>query len=70
MEKKTWTISEMAKLEPLSDEWFEAAFEDCIASSTVKRAAKRICKAFEITGQADPAYIANVIEQEIKYKLV
>lgn len=64
------TVSEMGKMEPLSEEWFEAAFEDCIAPSTVKRAAKRICKAFNITGQADPAYIANVIDQEVKSVLL
>lgn len=58
------TISEMSKMEPLSEEWFTAAFEDCTTNPFALKASRRICSAFNIIGQADPAYIANVISQE------
>lgn len=54
------------KIEPLSEEWFKEAFEGCNARPSVINATKRICRAYGIRGQADPAYIANVIEHELK----
>lgn len=59
------TIEEMAKLKTHSEKWFSAAFETCKASDKCKEAAKKICFAYGIHGQADPAYIANVIDSII-----
>ena len=60
------TVSEMGKMEPLSPEWFDAAFEGMDVHDYAYSAAIRICKSFNIKGQADPGYIANVINQEFK----
>ena len=60
------TVKEMGKMGPLSPEWFDAAFENMEIPDFAMYAAIRICKAFNITGQADPGYIANVINQEFK----
>ncbi len=59
------TIEQMSKLKTHSKEWYEAAFENCKASPEAISASKRICAAYGISGQADPAYIANVIQEEI-----
>ena len=56
---------DMGKLETRSNKWFEAAFEGCTARPSAIRASTRICRAYGISGQADPAYIANVIEAEL-----
>ena len=58
------SIREMGKMEPLSKEWFDAAFEDCEAPDFAIFAAEKICVAFRISGQADPGYIANVIAEK------
>ena len=55
------TVAQMGKLEPLSKEWFKAVFEKCNAPDFAKESAKKICIAYQIKGQSDPAYIANVI---------
>lgn len=54
------------KVESLSEEWFNVQFEGCNARPSVINAAKRICRAYGIKGLADPTYIANVIEHELK----
>lgn len=59
------TIEEMSKMKMHSKEWFNAAFELAKASPGAIRASKRIIEAYGIKGQADPMYIANVIESEI-----
>lgn len=60
------TVSEMGKMKPLSPEWFDAAFEEMEIPDFAMCAAIRICKSYHITGQADPGYIANIINQEFK----
>jgi hypothetical protein len=57
------TIEEMSKFPIFSNEWFYCAFENCKASAMSQIASKKICMAYGITGQVDPAYIANVIEE-------
>lgn len=54
-------IFKMAKLKMHSNDWFDAAFEGVNQPDSIKRAARRICVAYGITGQSDPGYIANVI---------
>jgi len=58
------TVEEMGKLPIHSDKWFDAAFEHCIAEKRFKEASIHICRAYGIKGQADPAYIANVIQNK------
>lgn len=58
------------ELEPLSDEWFDAALDGVDQILPDKVAARTICRAFEITGQADPGYIANVINSRALLSLI
>ncbi len=58
------TISQMGKMEIFSKEWFKAAFEGCNAPEFAKESARKICVAYGIKGQSDPAYIANVIKDQ------
>jgi hypothetical protein len=46
-----------------SEEWFRHAMHLTSAPEWMKQAAEHICKSFGIKGQADPAFIANVIDQ-------
>lgn len=54
-------VFEMAKLEMHSQEWFDAAFENCNAPVKYQTVARRICRSYGIKGQSDPAYIANIL---------
>ena len=47
------------------DRW-EIAFDGCDADPKVQEAAKRICGAYGIRGICDPAYIANIITDELR----
>jgi len=62
------TVAKMENLPIFSDRWFDAAFKNCTARESVKSASRRICCAYGIRGQADPAHIANLIETELNYK--
>ena len=62
------TVSQMGKLKPFSKEWFNAAFEGCKAPEFAIEASKKICIAYGIHGQSDPAYIANVIAEKYQDK--
>ena len=59
----TW--EKMNTLQVGSKEWFDAAFEHCDATESTKKASMRICHAYGIHGQCDPAYIANVISKKL-----
>lgn len=65
--KKT-TVQEMGELKIHSQEWFKAAFEGVYLAEVVKQASIRICHAYGIKGQSDPAYIANIIDDELNTK--
>ena len=62
------TVAEMAKLETQSREWFDAAFEGVDVPEYIKTVAAVICHSYDINGQADPGYIANIIQQYITLK--
>jgi len=59
------SIAEMAKLQTHSKEWFNSAFEGVNAPDYIKVVAAKICSAYGISGQADPGYIANVINRYV-----
>ena len=59
------TVEEMAKLGTFSIDWFAAAFEGVVVPDSVKTASIRICQSYLLNGQADPGYIANLINQEV-----
>ena len=61
-------MAEMAQLEKHSKEWFEVAFEGVNAPDYIKVASAKICQAYNITGQCDPGYIANVINNKVNEK--
>ena len=48
------------------DEWFENALKTFNGIKAVKNAAIRICIAYGISGAADPAYIARLIQDELR----
>lgn len=57
----------MSELPMHSPEWFTAAFENCNdVPAYIKNASERICHAYGIRGVCDPAYIANVINAELR----
>ena len=60
------SIQDMEKLGKGTPKWFETAFEGKMYPEWLKKAVIHICDSYGIYGQADPAYIANVIE---KYEL-
>ena len=63
------TMFEMAKMKPLSKEWFRASFEGMDEiPHYIKVASAKICSAYNIAGQCDPGYIANVINNLVTEK--
>ena len=61
-------MDKIDRLTPLTPEWFDEAFNGVDVPKFAKKAAKRICIAYGIVGQADPGYIANVIDDEFNSK--
>lgn len=62
------TITEMAELKTHSREWFDAAFEGVDVPGYIKVVAAKISSIYNISGQADPGYIANLINRYITEK--
>jgi hypothetical protein len=62
------TVSEMSEMQTHSKEWFKAAFEGVNVPDYIKVATAKICHAYNITGQSDPGYIANVINRYVTEK--
>ena len=62
------TVFEMAKLETHSKEWFAAAFEGVNVPDYIRVVAAKIAKTYGIDGQADPGYIANLINRFVTDK--
>ncbi len=62
------TTFEMAKLKIHSKEWYKAEFERVTVTDYLKVIAAHICNAYNITGQADPGYIANLINRYVTEK--
>ncbi len=62
------TINEMDKLEKYSKPWFTAAFEDVNVPDYIKVVAAKISSIYNIGGQADPGYIANLINRYVVEK--
>ena len=48
-----------------TDSWYQIALEGINVSDSIKKASVRICQAYGISGQADPGYIANLINHEV-----
>lgn len=59
------TVQEMAKLKIHSKEWFNAAFEGVEVPDHIKVVAAKISSIYNIGGQADPGYIASLINRYV-----
>ena len=55
------SIMRMAKLKKHSKEWNKAAFESVNVPDYIKVLSSKLCEIYNIGGQADPGYIANLI---------
>ncbi len=62
------SVAEMSKMKTHSKEWFNAAFENVDVPDYIKVAAAKICACYNINGEADPGYIANLINDKITDK--
>lgn len=62
---KETSIAEMATLKKHSKEWFDAAFEGVNTPDYIKVVAAKISSIYNISGQADPGYIANLINRYV-----
>jgi hypothetical protein len=62
------TLQDMAKLKMHSKAWFAASFEHVDVPDYIKVAAAKIASAYNIQGQSDPGYIANIINRYVNEK--
>ena len=59
------TITEIAKVQVHSEEWFAKVFDGENVPEDIKRLSIRLCRSYNIGGICDPMYIANVTALEL-----